>query len=416
MLKHVLTIIKNQYRSNSWLFAELLIVSFCFWYIIDYTGILQSMKNAPLGFNIDNTYRIELAERISESEGYINPENKKTTSGEDLIAIVERLRQSPDIESVSLSISSQPYSSAKFGGIFKQIMFQDSVGIRAQEYKVTSSFFEVFNICLNKTGDRISGNMLDNNSIIISADTEELLTGMSNNMKKTVFIGKDNTSKQIVAVSTPIRKSEYTKHNPCFFSLLTTEEITSANNISDIQVCIRTKPDLAPNFLEEFTSNIANQLNIGNIYLLEICPTYAIRKNVVQGETSQILTNSLLLFFLSVNIFFGISGTFLFRTRQRQGEIGLRLAVGSTKTNILKIFITEGILLLIIAFIPMMVIAFNVGIAELVNLEWIDFTWVRFATSIFTAFILLTFVIIASIWYPAQKASGIPPVEALRDE
>lgn len=114
MLKQIFKIIINQRKSNYWIVAELLFVSICLWYIVDYMEVLRSVRNIPFGYNIENTYRIDLNERLEDSENYISPEEKTTTSGEDLLSIMELIRQYPPIESVSLSIASQPYAATPY--------------------------------------------------------------------------------------------------------------------------------------------------------------------------------------------------------------------------------------------------------------------------------------------------------------
>lgn len=74
-------------------------------------------------------------------------------------------------------------------------------------------------------------------------------------------------------------------------------------------------------------------------------------------DTGEMNTRLSILFFLLINIFLGIVGTFWFRTRQRQGEIGMVIT-----------------------------------------------------------YLLIALMIIAGIWYSANKAACLEPVEALHCE
>lgn len=76
--------------------------------------VLRSVRNIPFGYNIENTCRIDLNERLEGSENYILSDEKTTTSGEDLLSIMELIRQYPSIESVLLSIASQPYAATPY--------------------------------------------------------------------------------------------------------------------------------------------------------------------------------------------------------------------------------------------------------------------------------------------------------------
>ena len=69
--------------------------------------------------------------------------------------------------------------------------------------------------------------------------------------------------------------------------------------------------------------------------------------------------------FLLANIFLGIIGTFWFRTEYRKGEMGLRMALGSTRRQLNSIMVGEGVLLLVLAFIPSLLISFNIAHMDL---------------------------------------------------
>ena len=125
---------------------------------------------------------------------------------------------------------------------------------------------------------------------------------------------------------------------------------------------------------------------------------------------------SILLVFLLINIFLGISGVFGLRTQQRQNELGLRIAVGSPKIKIQMLVITEGFLLLSIVMIPVIIIALNFGLFELVHLDWGAFTFSRFIIGISITYAIMALIILVGVWYPAYRATKINPTEVLRNE
>ena len=55
-----------------------------------------------------------------------------------------------------------------------------------------------------------------------------------------------------------------------------------------------------------------------------------IREDYNRTNVNQMQTRFWMMGFLLVNILLGIVGTFWFRTQHRRGELGLRVAVGST--------------------------------------------------------------------------------------
>jgi putative ABC transport system permease protein len=417
MLKQIFTIILNQRKSNFWILAELLFVSVCLWYIVDYMEVLHAVKNVPLGYNIENTYKIDLNERIEGSDSYISPEEKTTTTGEDLLTITELIRRYPAIEHVSLSVASQPYVATPYSQTFYRKLIYKDTGISAQEYRVTPSFFDVF-----KT-QAIDGKdlkpVLNAHSVIISSNMATELVKDSNAIGKNILIGENGLEKQITAECVPVRWTEYFQANNSFYTLLSDDEIAktvNSGNLSQMELCIRVKPETNSDFIDNFIKDMAPKLMVGNIYLMDVIPSTYIRKSAVGPEESTVFVRSLLLGFLLINIFLGISGVFGLRTQQRRSELGVRIAVGSPKIKLQLLVIAEGLLLLTVVMIPVIIIAFNLGLFELVHLEWLPFTITRFITGIAITYVIMAIIILIGIWYPAYRTTKINPAEVLRSE
>lgn len=417
MLKQIFRIIVNQRKSNFWIMAELLFVSACLWFIVDYMGVLHTIKNVPLGYNIENTYQINLSERIEGSDNYISPEDKTTTTGEDLLTIIELIRQYPHIGSVSLSIASQPYVATGYGQIFYRKLFYKDMGISAQEYRVTPSFFDVF-----KTQAVDGKNLkqaLGPHSVIISSNMATELVKDNNAIGKNILIEENGLEKQITAEYVPVRWTEYFQANYSFYTLLSDDEIAKTvnpGNLSQMELCIRTNTETNSDFIDNFIKDMAPKLMVGNIYLMDMVPSSYIRKSSIAPEESTIFVRSLLLGFLLINIFLGISSVFGLRTQKRRNELGLRIAVGSPKIKLQLLVIAEGLLLLTVIMIPVIIIAFNLGLFELVHLEWLPFTITRFITGIAITYVIMAIIILIGIWYPAYRTTRINPAEVLRSE
>ena len=52
MTKKLFTQIRNEWKSNLWLLAELLVVSVVLWYVIDNLYCKYAIHSEPLGFDI----------------------------------------------------------------------------------------------------------------------------------------------------------------------------------------------------------------------------------------------------------------------------------------------------------------------------------------------------------------------------
>lgn len=421
MIKQILTLIKNQQKDYLWILTELLFVFVCLWYVVDYMGTYLYIRQQPVGFNIEHTYGLTLNVYTPDNASYIPPEDKQTTLGEDLLNLKKNIRLHPDIEDVSISQSSQPYVATHYTNKrrFSQIHLNDSA-VYMQRYEVSPSFFNVFKISTESGSIEELEKNLSPQSIILSEEGEKRLTDGSSAIGKSVNIDKNTLSRQVTAICSPVRNTEYIKAEPCFYILLQDEHLVTEltpDNLQEVELCIRVKAEKDnAEFPSRFLSNLTWQANVGNLYVIDILPTSVIRKTVISPMTSEYRTRLLMLLFLLVNIFLGISGVFWHRTKHRREELGVRMAFGASRNNLRSLLIGEGLLLLTVVAIPSTLICFNLCLAELINLYWMDFTVVRFLTGILVTYLLMAIMIISGIWYPIHLAMRVKLVEALSYE
>ncbi len=104
----------------------------------------------------------------------------------------------------------------------------------------------------------------------------------------------------------------------------------------------------------------------------------------------------------------GIVGIVSFNVSQRVKQIGTRRALGATRVDILRYFVTENILITSLGLVVgiLMTVAFNIFLAE--QFEMPNFNW-----SLIPIGVMIMFVIgIISVWLPAQRASKVSPAIA----
>jgi putative ABC transport system permease protein len=109
----------------------------------------------------------------------------------------------------------------------------------------------------------------------------------------------------------------------------------------------------------------------------------------------------------------GIYGVMAFTVAQREHELGLRMALGASRGNVVNLVLKEGLLLALVGLGLGLVGAYFVGRAmqsTLYGVGALDFTAVGVV-----ALVLLAASLLAS-WIPARRAAGVEPMRALRTQ
>lgn len=127
-------------------------------------------------------------------------------------------------------------------------------------------------------------------------------------------------------------------------------------------VYIRVRPDSdGEDFIRKFRKEMREQLMIGNFYLGDMRPMSDYRNIQLKEPRNDLYTYLSVAVFFLMNAFLAVLGTFWFRTQQRRAELGLRVALGSTRVSLRKLLLGEGLILLTLAFIPAIIVGANLG-------------------------------------------------------
>lgn len=132
-------------------------------------------------------------------------------------------------------------------------------------------------------------------------------------------------------------------------------------------------------------------------------------------ESSKIMTN-LLASIAGVSLLvggIGIMNIMLVSVTERTREIGIRMAIGARSGVIRRQFLIESITLSVVGGV--IGVAFGVG-ASIIISKWLEWPTLISPVSIFASVVFSVFVGVAFGYYPARKAAGLDPIEALRYE
>ena len=426
MVTHILKLIKAQFRSNSWVLAELLVVFVVMWFMSDYFLMQGVLMNRPVGFKLDNVYQAVVSLRPAESPSFIQYEEGSEEPLQNFERIIERIGRHPDVEVVGLSYYSLPYTFSNMGDGIRR----DSIRLNVRNMMVSPDYLQVFGIH-SAEGEspeemaRKLSELVSTKDLMISGELARSLFDRTDILGKEVYMSGDSIPKRIVVVTEPVRNDEYDAGDMNVF--FTRMDLTAMqrewgmkeSDFTDVQVTFRTRPgSTLPDYAQHFLKEMKLQLKAGNFWVSDIKRFENIRADFLANskETNNRKLFSALGVFFLVNVFLAVIGTFWFRVNRRRSELGLRMAVGSTRSGIQTLMIGEGVVLLTLAALPALLVCANLVWMDLLSATVMPAGTLRFLVVSLITWATLALTIILATWYPSRKASHLEPAEALHYE
>lgn len=422
MIKQIFKIIWIERKINTWILLELVLVFCILWFCTDYMFFVAKRYFQPQGFDIEHTYRINISTKDEGREVFSSgsDEDKNKMLG-DIWVIYDRIKQYPAVEYVSYSSAAYPYS----GSWSSTNIMQDSAEVNLQVKRITPDFFNVFRINILSGIPFTWENSVGGRSVIISADKNNLFGKQSPEKRQFINPDKDNKEDKynVIGVAERNKRSEFGEYNTIVYYPLKKDDQFIAQYR---EICVRVKAEADKNFPEQFTKDMRNRLELGHYYLSSVRSIDEDRDEYMgwTGYSDNFKSIYSISAFLIINIFLGIVGTFWFRVQSRRGEIGLRVAMGSTKGGVKKMFILETFSLLFLASLIAAVICVNISIGDIlkdINLPVPDrgeekVEVIQHFINYGITFVFLAAIAFFAVWYPASRAAKTQPATALRDE
>ena len=239
---------------------------------------------------------------------------------------------------------------------------------------------------------------------------------------------QQKTEAQVIGVFDDIKTKQYEQPIPTVILFEKAFQMTTAYfyDPSKIIFFIKAKSGVSEGkFIKTFTEDLGDKFKIGNRYFDEVYPYSKDIEERNEEITHQKSMYTILACFVLFNMFLGIFATFWLQSKKRRGEIGLRMAMGSSKKKVSRMFVMESV--------KMASLAALVGMIVVANIVYFKgmFTYGEFQNPVYWAVTNDTahFIIVSLIAYavilltvtlgtliPASKAANTNPVDALRDE
>jgi len=419
MIRHVLKIIWNERKANTWIVLEFFVVFCVLWFCTDYLFFAGKLFGENQGYNTDHVYlvKMEWEENAEQVDKEIHYENTQI--------VLDRIRQYPGVESVSISIGSIPYSQSSYRSSYW--LNEDTLASDMTRRIVTSEFFEVFKI------EPVSGQIFTNDPT--GAKRELLISPLRNGMVGSYPDGNypaaevrtirtnDKQEYQVVGIVPKMRAYIYTQFDGNVFFPMSKDEFM--RNRGNLEITFRVAPSADTAFEDRFNREMEEFLTINPYVFRSVTPVQKMidddMKLIWNSNLKNVIAVSV---FLLANIFLGIIGTFWSRIQSRRSEIGLRIALGASKRNVKMMMFTEAALMLLCSSIVATYVCLNLGRTEFLqtfgipdaNRTMIGTGGEQDVINFLVTFAVLALISAFAIWYPARLSTNVPPTEALRDE
>lgn len=436
MIHSILHQIWNQRRSNGWLFAELLLVFVLMWYCVDMLYGFTYAEHQSKGYDLDHVYKV----RIS-----YNPTQFVTCSSEDSLQnfwfkpmeeVFRRIKQYPGVESAAMWLGTDAYTR---NSMYQGYSIDSSKVVAANIRYVSPEYFKVMRIPIKsgsgmfatsqKSFESGIGSSLQFASAewnpvasplpaVLTRDFADSLFHTSNGVLENEFMDYYDGGKRyrVVAICDLQKSDDYARYKP-FILTPFPDYFYRMQYIPSISIRIRPEVD-NDDFSNRFFRDMTPKLQVAPFFLFEIISyeEQKIERDAAEGITPYIRSARIIVIFFVFNVFVGLMGTFWFRTRHRRSEIALRMAMGSSRALIRRQFLGEGLLILVLATLPALVICGNMVLSDITFTEQADATLERFVICILLVFCSMALMVVAGIWLPASRAMKVQPAEALHDE
>ncbi|MDE7397148.1 MAG: FtsX-like permease family protein [Muribaculum sp.] len=398
MKRKLIKQIFNEWRSNLWIFIELILVSaFVFGLVFTLNNILY-VYNMPRNFDIDRTYEISYGYIPSEHETF-DMDAAQEPMPTQVYKLLKTIRNHPIVEAATMSFASNPYCSNSCG-IMCRTDSNSTDFAQAGLYQISNDFPIVYKMkgINGETPEQLAA-ILKEGKVLVSKDMFE----NAGNLVNSKLYDSNGTVYTVGAIIEPVRRNDYYENATGFFMALPDYMYGNWPVLA-----VRIKPE----FNGDVTKTLVKEIRSGNLYVKNVEPMPSVRSKAIREGNIKVRNITIIAIFVLFNLFLGVLGTFWLRSQSRTGEIAIRKVNGATHASILRRMLGESMIILTIAA----AIGIPLGFLTINLINKSEFFPETIATSVIITYATVALMTLLGTLFPTMKAMRINPSEALKSE
>ena len=383
-----------EWRSNIWLFVELLVVSLVLWWINDYFYAVRQIRVEPYGFDTRGVYKLSYAFDYSKQDGLTD-----SVAQAQVDAVMARLRAEPAISSAALSCGITPHN-YNFQGC-PLFLASDSglcVGIPGHGLPRCG---------IDGRGDICQTLGITGANGETPAELDRILAGgkalITSNVRLYNTGGGDVPPEKAVDASNVVGKvfnvNAFGGAPVMVGGVILPQKRATYESAADM-VCI-----LLP---QSFYFGLWGDI------LVRVSSDYP---GDFAADLRQRLARDYSLEYMYITDFLGLLGSFWFRTQQRASEIAIRMVSGASPRHIIARVLAEPLLLLLAtvpfaAAVVWLLRGAEEFVSQQVELDVLHAVGVVGAAT----YAEMALMVVLGVLFPAVKAMRMRPAAVLQEE
>lgn len=394
MIKHLFKLIWNKRKQNFLLLSEILVSFLVIFAVFSFLTFYYQNYTKPLGFEYERVWAI-------------NYDNEGVTKNTDSLQIFYRnlknsLNAMPQIEEVTFSSANFPYSNSNMStSVHKDGKRFDWVNF----YTDAEDYVKVWNVKLSagrwfNENDKVT----KDKSIIINETLQTAIFGKGSAIGQLLGDYDNKNRMKVIGVVRDIKANgDYWPAGSAIFTRSDTSDLQHTHNI-----LIKVSEEANAAFeseLYKFMASTFKNSTIGIEHLTEM-----------RDAKNEVTIIPMIIFiiiagFLIINVALGLFGVMWYNINKRQGEIGLRRAIGASGNSVSYQLVQEALILATLSLAVGCFFAIQFPLLNVFNVP----SGV-YLIAILLAVVFIYLLVFACALYPGKQAAAIHPAIALHEE